>query len=581
MLTTQAIVFQRWFAAAQREERQANLEFARAVAFSFQGYIKDVLAQELATGSALTFLEPYTPEQAQRILAKGIADHPAVTYFAWLDPEGRVQAANRAQEFPFDINGSDFYERILHGREWVVTDVLPASNESGEVIVARAIREEDDLKGVMVAVLDLDRFDELARLEREHGGRTLIFDGAGFLVHAYPPESYTYHQRNWIGVDPLLPEALAGRENTGTLVYPNETETRISARVPIPDIGWVAGVSRPESVALGPVRRTLMLNAAAVTAVSAIGMLLAVLIAWRITRGIRQLTEYATVLARGGRPRRNGVTGVTELEDLADEFDLMAGQIRERQEALQHERDELDTRVQCRTAELLRSNADLARYAELASHDLQEPLRMVGNFVQLLKIRYKGKLDEEADVYIDHAVEGATRMHQLLRDLLDYSQIDARGGPFEPIDSGKAAEEAAEQLGDMIDQTGTRVAIEPLPRVAADRRQLVEVFRRLIENGIKFRREGVVPEVHLRAELRDDHWVFSVRDNGIGIEPEYFDQIFVIFKRLNSRLRYPGTGVGLAMTQRIVARHGGRIWVESEFGKGSTFFFSLPIRYEP
>ncbi|RLC93830.1 MAG: hypothetical protein DRI39_04605 [Chloroflexi bacterium] len=225
--------------------------------------------------------------------------------------------------------------------------------------------------------------------------------------------------------------------------------------------------------------------------------------------------------------------------------------------------------------ELSRSNAELEQFAYVASHDLQEPLRMVSSFLQLLARRYEGKLDEEADEFIRYAVDGARRMQGLINDLLTYSRVGTRGKPFEPTDCEEVLEQALANLHIAIEESGATVTHGPLPTVVADEGQLVQLLQNLVGNALKFRRDEP-PRVHIGAEQAGDMWVFSVSDNGIGISPEYCDRIFILFQRLHSRDEYPGTGIGLAVCKKIVERHGGRIWVESEVGKGATFRFTLP-----
>ncbi|HJT90143.1 MAG TPA: PAS domain S-box protein, partial [Bryobacteraceae bacterium] len=224
--------------------------------------------------------------------------------------------------------------------------------------------------------------------------------------------------------------------------------------------------------------------------------------------------------------------------------------------------------------DLARSNADLEQFAYVASHDLQEPLRMVANFTQLLAERYRTQLGAEGAEFVAYAVDGATRMQTLIQDLLMYSRVGTRGKSFEPTDCNEILGQAVANLQVAIRETGALVSHSELPVIRADASQFLQLLQNLIGNAIKFRGEST-PQVHVSAGRQGVFWQFSVRDNGIGIDPRFADRIFVIFQRLHSRGEYPGTGIGLALCKKIVERHGGRIWVESEPGKGSTFNFTL------
>ncbi|MBE9155854.1 response regulator [Nodosilinea sp. LEGE 06152] len=225
--------------------------------------------------------------------------------------------------------------------------------------------------------------------------------------------------------------------------------------------------------------------------------------------------------------------------------------------------------------ELARSNDELQKFAYVASHDLQEPLRMVTSYLQLLERRYKGQLDADADDFIQFAVDGALRMRTLINDLLTYSRVGTQGRAFEPTSSTQAVERAIANLKVAIEESEATVTYHGLPQVQADPTQLTQLFQNLISNGIKFRSEAPA-RVAIEASQKEDVWLFSVQDNGIGIDPQYADQIFVIFQRLNNRIAYPGTGIGLAVCKKIVERHGGKIWVQSKPNQGSTFYFTIP-----
>lgn len=254
------------------------------------------------------------------------------------------------------------------------------------------------------------------------------------------------------------------------------------------------------------------------------------------------------------------------------------------------ERKRVESEITRINAELSRSNTELGHFAYVASHDLQEPLRMITGYLQLLERRYSAKLDTEAAQFIHYAVEGATRMKRLIEDLLALSRAGTQAANFRPVDSLTLFDTACTNLGVAIEESGAEVTAGPLPMIVADPGLLTQVFQNLIGNAIKFRRKDRPAHVHVTAHgpvaaqgsaaaqgSKEGH-IFSVADDGIGIEARHLERIFGIFERLHTADQYDGSGVGLAITRRILERHGGRIWVESKPGEGSTFFFQIPAR---
>jgi signal transduction histidine kinase len=266
--------------------------------------------------------------------------------------------------------------------------------------------------------------------------------------------------------------------------------------------------------------------------------------------------------------------GPEELAELARDVEAMRQRIVDEVAELRHAHEQLDARTQ----ELQRSNSDLEQFAYVASHDLQEPLRKVASFCQLIQRRYQGRLDERGEQYIEFAVDGARRMQVLINDLLAFSRVGRRTGEFTDIALTDVLSSAIGNLEPLIEETGAEVSFTEMPVVRGETSLLTAMFQNLLGNAIKFRGEEP-PRIRVEASKADGEWTFSMTDNGIGIDPEYAERIFVIFQRLHTRDAYPGTGIGLAMTRKIIEYHGGRIWLDTESGPGATTFrFTLPAK---
>jgi light-regulated signal transduction histidine kinase (bacteriophytochrome) len=230
-------------------------------------------------------------------------------------------------------------------------------------------------------------------------------------------------------------------------------------------------------------------------------------------------------------------------------------------------------------AELKHSNRELESFAYINSHDLQEPLRSIISYAQLIEMRYKGQLDSDADEFIDFMVGGALRMKDMIQGLLDYSRVGTQGGEFKDFSAEEVLSVVSYNLKVSIEECRAEITHDPLPVIFADESQITRVFQNLIWNALKFRKEGIPPEIHVsaRKDENNNEYVFSVSDKGIGLEEQYFDRIFEVFKRLHTIDEYKGAGIGLAIVKRVIDRHGGRVWVESKLGRGSTFYFTIPM----
>jgi len=431
------------------------------------------------------------------------------------------------------------------------------------------------LFGVLAAHLDLEEMNAIISRRTElnqTGDAYLINTSALFVTQPRFVTDPAVLQR---GVNTATAKAcLAGNSDVVEASdYRNVPAIVIYRWLPERELCLVVKMDQAE--AYGPARAFGGTIAAISVVALLIAAMLAVTLARTLTRPILALQSGAARFGQGELDMRLPETSRDELGMLAREFNNMTAALAEKDAELRGYASQLEQRVQERTTELARSNAELEQFAYVASHDLQEPLRMVASYTKLLEKRYQGRLDADADEFIGYVVDGATRMQQLINSLLDYSRVGTRGRDFAPTSSEKIIQEALANLEVSIEESAAKITCGLLPTVRADALQLNQLFQNLIGNAIRFRSEKP-PEIHISAELKDSNWLFSVRDNGIGMESQYFDRIFIIFQRLHTRAEYAGTGIGLAICKKIVERHGGRIWVESEVGKGSTFFFTLP-----
>jgi light-regulated signal transduction histidine kinase (bacteriophytochrome) len=297
---------------------------------------------------------------------------------------------------------------------------------------------------------------------------------------------------------------------------------------------------------------------------------IALAISRTLVRSLERLRQHALCVGRGECRVTDEVAGTVEFQELKQAFDKMATQLKQRADEVEVSNDLLRKE----TAELARSNKDLEDFAYVSSHDLQEPLRMVTGYLELLQRRYKDRLDADADEFIAYAVDGANRMQRLIIDLLAYSRVGSKGLALTRVSLQGPLDNALLNLKTALESSGAQVTHDEMPVARVDLSRIEQVFQNLIGNAIKFCKAGS-PKIHVGTAKEKGGWRISVSDNGIGIEEQYLERIFGIFQRLHTHKEYPGSGIGLAICKRTIERHGGRIWAESEPGKGSTFYFTI------
>jgi len=563
LLAAQAVIYYVWFQSQRAAELNANLEVAHSVAAAFEAFVEGLHRHQLALGVTLLNFEPRPQTDYAALLSLSAAEYPAVHQWHWLDPQGRVLASTQRGRA-----GSLYpdFEQLARGPANGLGD-LRAEFRDLFLVWRRVENESGVTLGIVVSEVHADKLGDLVlQVYRTHGGIYVLFDRQGRIAYRYPRVATLEHEM-WRDRDSVLKAAMeTGHDQTGVYDSPLFGDRRFVARVPVESLGWTAGAGRAVELAFKPALRSLWL----VGGVNALVVVLCIagagLLSRRVVRRLRILQDHAHGLGEGHFDRRVDVGGFQELVELGQRFNEMAEQLQQRAAA-----------VETAMEELRRSNRELEQFAYVASHDLQEPLRVIIGYLQLIERRYRGKLDAEGEEFIGFVVDAVKRMQALIADLLEYSRVGTRGRPFVPTDADEVLRRVVESLSRVIAETGAQVTHDPLPTVCADDLQLMQLLQNLIGNALKFHGPQR-PQVHVSAQSDADGWRFSVRDNGIGIEPQYREQIFVIFQRLHTRDKYPGTGIGLAICKKIVERHGGRIWIDSAPGGGSTFYFTLPNR---
>jgi signal transduction histidine kinase len=437
---------------------------------------------------------------------------------------------------------SNWFQELMSGGKTVTSNLhISDATQRPTIIIAIPVRNPaGQVIGILAGGLKLEAFSQMARAELESGTPQrygYITDSRGLIIAHQANPKYVQEQTDYSSVPPVR-AALAGQDSTMQYICPIDGQEELGAYMPLPGTRWAVVYVVPAQVAFEPLTWLAYVTLFITVVIAIIVAIVGLALVRQITRPLGQLTAAATAMGTGNLSQRVKVTTGDEIGQLGTEFNRMAVSLSEKEAQLRDYAAQLEQKVEERTVELTRSNADLAQFAYVASHDLQEPLRMVSSYMQLIEQRYKDKLDAAGIEFISYAVDGANRMQTMINDLLTFSRVGTRGKPFEPTDGEVILDQTLANLQMAIEESQAVITHDALPTVMADNTQMVQLFQNLIGNAIKFRGQEP-PRVHISAEAKGREWVFSVRDNGIGIDPQYFGRLFVIFQRLHGKEEYP------------------------------------------
>ena len=545
------------FGERRSQELQSNLEVASAVATSFGDYVRDIQHVETAIGVVMTSPTPPSREEVNRLFVQSAKGYPSIRFYSWVNPQGQTVTSSEPKAVGLEVGDRPYFQQIVQGKDSAVSDLL-IGRVTGQptVIIARAVRDaQGNLLGAMLASVDPQQLGGELRVRLAEQGSIDIIDATGRLVYHFPEVSLSFDQRNLSAIEPIFSPALRGQDVTATFVSPIDGQTQLGAFAPIQGLGWVAGASRPESVAIAPIIRPLLTDVGLVLIVGLISLLVALAIGRSIADPIGSLEEHAVAVGRGELERRVHLAGPVELEDLAAAFNRSAGEIQLRES--QREDD-----------------------VHMISHDLRVPLTVIQGQAQLLQ-----RMLEQAGAgtrprrSISAILTGAKRMNAMIEDLVDTARLESGQLRLSlvPIDLRSFLSELTERLSGVIESERIRAELPAdLPQVLADPDRLERILTNLLTNALKYSEPGTPVTVAMAA--RDGQVIITVADRGPGIPPDELPHLFQRFARTReARERREGLGLGLYISRMLVEAHGGRIWAKSEPGKGSSFAFTLPV----
>ncbi len=560
VLLIETFIYYRTFETRKSEEFRANLEVARAVAKNFDTFVQDMARSELVIGLALTPSRPITDRDRNRILDNFRADNPAVRSVYWINLDGFIVASALRTLIGLDISDRPYFKEIIAGRDWSISElILGRATGKPTFTICRGIRnEQKKLLGVVAAAIEPDHLDSVLGIDRSKEAGISLVDNKGMHVYRYPFIEYTMEQRNWLKHYPMIDDCFKGKDVLTSVISEATGKRRLIAFTPVSSIGWVAAASRDEEEVMETITETLRFQAGLVLLVTLLVFGAAAAFSRPISNSIIRLRNHALALGRGEREPFAITSGPQELQDLAQALNQMASEVRLREQQLEE------------------ANKELESFIYSISHDLRSPLRIIDVFSQMLMQKYGDKLDEDDTRRFKGIRRNAGMMSLLIEDLLSFSRVRNNSMNIAEIDMGNLVSEVWGDIQSAQEERELEFKTTELLPGFGDRTLIKQVLFNLFSNAVKFTKNRQPGIFEMSSHQEADQVIYCLRDNGAGFDMAYYDKLFGVFQRLHSAEEYEGTGVGLAIVQRIVKRHGGRVWAEGEVDKGATFCFSLP-----
>jgi signal transduction histidine kinase len=559
------VIFSDRFHVQRKAAVENNEGMARVVSGVFQDFIEDVLRQEVAIGFVLS-RNSFTRQEANQFLVANAAQFPPLKDIAWANPGGKILFSPHPEKVGLGLSDRPYFREIAAGREWAVSNLFQSrAGEPPVFTISRGIRDQSGiLQGLVIATVLPGKLSEIYRFKRASQSAITIIDRSGRAVFRSPRVEWSWENRDRYRVYPGLKEALKGKEVTGVVQQSEDGVKRIFVLTPIPKLGWVGGASMAEKEMMAPVFSSLLTDALLFGGVTFASLFLALFFSRKITVPIKRLQRAMKDFGKGIWDQKIDAAGPGEIEDFARTFNEMVAEV-----------NRLTEDINRKNAELEISNRDLDAFSSTVAHDLKSPLIILDYLSKKLVKDHAPKLDSKGKKYLEDLRTSSSQMMDLVSDILDFSRASKTAMKKEKVDLSALAQEALQACQKLQPEIPFESIISEGVFAWGDKSLLRCLFNNLIGNACKFSSRSDRPRIEFGANGLEGGRIFFVADNGCGFEMTAMDQIFLPFRRLAPSDQYPGTGIGLAIVKRIIERHGGRIWAESEPRKGARFYFTL------